>query len=99
MTNGKSGFVSGKLMKISTVTLSKEQTDSFLGTIEKHNFWNLPPVQETGGQDGAQWIIEGIKDRSYHIADRWTPRDGDVRDIGLALIDLAKLTIPPKELY
>jgi hypothetical protein len=100
MTSGKGGYAPGKLIKNLTVTLSKEQTDWFIGKIELYRFWQLPSVQETGGNDGAQWVVEGIKDHAYHIVDRWTPKDGDVRAIGLVLInDLAKLDIAPAELY
>ena len=100
MTSGAGGYAPGKLIKNVTVTLGKEQTDWFLGKIEQYKFWQLPSVQETTGNDGAQWIVEGIKDRAYHVVDRWTPRDGDVRAIGLVFInDLAKLKIAPAELY
>ncbi len=100
MTSGKGGYAPGNLVRHLTVTLSKEQTDWFLGKIEEYKFWHLPSVQETGGEDGAQWIVEGIKNRSYHIVDRWSPRDGDVRAIGLVMInDLAKLKIEPSEVY
>jgi hypothetical protein len=100
MTSGAGGYAPGKLTKNATVTLSKEQTEWFLGKIEQYKFWQLPSVQETIGADGAQWIVEGIKDRAYHVVDRWTPRDGDVRAIGLVFInDLAKLKIAPAELY
>ncbi len=47
-----------------------------------------------------EWVIEGIKNWSYHSVDRWTPRDGEVHAIGLAMMkELAKLRVPPKELY
>ena len=100
MASGAGGYAPGKLIKNSTVTLNKEQTDWFLGKIEQYKFWQLPSVQETMGNDGAQWIVEGIKDRAYHVVDRWTPKDGDLRAIGLVFInDLAKLKIAPAELY
>lgn len=103
MASGKGGYAPGKLVKDVSVTLSKEQTDWFLGKIEEYKFWDLPSTQETAGTvgcDGAQWIVEGIKGRSYRIVERWSPQDGAVRAIGLIMInDLAKLTIKPFELY
>jgi hypothetical protein len=100
MTSGAGGYAPGKLIKDVTVTLRKERTDWFLGKIDAYRFWKLPSVEERGGNDGAQWIIEGIKDRAYHVVDRWTPRDGDVRALGLIMInDLAKLKITPAEVY
>jgi hypothetical protein len=100
ITSGAGGYAPGKLIKNVAVTLNKEQTDWFLEKIVEHKLWQLPPMQETGGEDGAQWIVEGIKDGSYHIVDRWSPQDGDVRAIGLIMInDLAKLTLKPSEVY
>ena len=101
MTSGAGGYAPGKLIKNATVTLSKEQTEWFLGKIDR--FWQLPSVQEmtkeTIGADGSQWIVEGIKAHGYLVVDRWTPRDGDVRAIGLVFINVAKLKIAPGELY
>jgi hypothetical protein len=100
MTSGTGVDAPGKLVENHTVTMSKEPTDWFLGKIAEHNFWNLSSAEDRGGNDGAQWIVEGIKDGSYKIVDRWTPRDGDVRAIGLVMVnDLAKLKLPSKEVY
>lgn len=100
MTSGTGGYAPGKLVENHTVTMSKELTDWFLGKIEAHNFWNLPSAEVSGGNDGARWIIEGIRNGSYRIVDRWTPRAGDIRAIGLVMVnDLAKLDLPAKEVY
>jgi hypothetical protein len=100
MTSGAGGYAPGKLVENHTVTISKDRTNLFLGKIEDRKFWKLPSVEGTGGNDGAQWIIEGIKDGSYKIVDQWTPRDGDIRAIGLMMLnDLAKLKLDPAEVY
>jgi hypothetical protein len=100
MTSGAGGYAPGKLVENHTVTMTKELTDWFLGKIEEHKFWKLPSTEDSGGNDGAQWIIEGIRDGSYKIVDRWTPRDGDIRAIGLVMVnDLAKLKLPSNEVY
>ena len=52
------------------------------------------------GTDGSQWIIEGVKKGQYHVVDRWMPKDGMVRELGLLLaLDFAKLNIPKNEIY
>jgi hypothetical protein len=82
------------------MALTKEQAEWFLGKIEESKFWELPSIQETLGLDGSQWIIEGIKNGSYHLVDRWSPKDGEVRAIGLAIMKaLAGLKLPAKETY
>ena len=93
MASGAGGYGPGKLVQNDVRTLTKERTDWFLQVIEANSFWKLPSRDETRmGCDGAQWIVEGIKDGSYHIVDRWSPERGEVRAIGLAMIKkLAKL--------
>lgn len=93
MASGAGGYDPGKLMQNDVTTLTKERTDWFLQVIEQNSFWKLPTRDETRmGFDGAQWIIEGVKDGSYHIVDRWSPERGEVRAIGLAMIKkLSKL--------
>jgi hypothetical protein len=102
MTSGEGAYRPGKLIKDITVKLTKERTDSFLGKIQEYKFWQLPSEEspEALGADGAQWIVEGVKHRSYHVVNRWSPKDGDVRAIGLLMInDLANLKIEPTEVY
>lgn len=48
-----------------------------------------PPTGCWSGVDASQWIVESsaAADR-YRFAQRWSPQDGPIRDLGLALIDL-----------
>jgi hypothetical protein len=101
MTSGAGGYDPGHLVQNETSKLPKEQTDWFLGKIEDNKFWELAPLDKSRmGLDGAQWVIEGVRDGSYHVVDRWSPHDGPVRVIGLLMLkDLAKTKIPAKETY
>ena len=100
MTSGAGDYKPGKLIQNKTRTLTSEQTSWFLGKIEAHNFWKLPSIQEDRGVDGAQWIIEGVRNGTYHIVDRWSPADGEIRDLGLFMLnDLAKIELAAKEVY
>jgi hypothetical protein len=101
MTSGAGGYGPGKLTQNDVTTMTKERTDWFLEQIERNSFWTLASRDETRfGKDGAQWIVEGVKNGNYHIVDRWSPKDGEVRAIGLAMIkELAKLDVAPKQVY
>jgi hypothetical protein len=101
MCSGAGGYDPGHLIQNDKTALTKQQTDWFLGKIEENGFWKLTSGDPSpGGNDGSQWIIEGVKNGSYHMVDRWTPRDGPVRIIGLLMLnDLAKEKIPSKEMY
>jgi hypothetical protein len=81
--------------------LTKQQTDSFLDQINALGFWELSPQEDpVSGPDGARWIMEGVKNGQYHVAHRWTPKNGAVRALGLDLaIDLGGLRIPAGEIY
>jgi hypothetical protein len=89
------------LVQNDTSALTKEQTDWFLGKIQENKFWELAPLDKSRlGADGAQWIIEGVKNGNYRIVDRWSPDDGPVRVTGLLMLkELAKVKIPGKETY
>ncbi len=101
MTSGAGGYDPGRLIQNETHILSREQTNWLLGQIEGHNFWKLPSIQETpGGADGAQWIIEGVRDGTYHVVDRWSPKDGQIRALGLFMVsELAKMKFAANEVY
>jgi hypothetical protein len=100
MTSGAGGYNPGRLIKNDTLTLTRQQTNSFLEQIEARSFWRLPSVREDRGVDGAQWIMEGIRDGAYHIVDRWSPTDGEIRALGLFMVsDLAKMKLAAKEVY
>ena len=101
VASGAGGYAPGKLIRNENIALTKEQCAHFLDIIEKNRFWELPTLDESHiGMDGAQWVMEGVKDGKYHLVDRWSPGDGAIRTIGLALVkDFAKLKIPSKEIY
>lgn len=48
-----------------------------------------PPTGCWSGVDASQWIVEssGAADR-YRFAQRWSPQEGPIRDLGLTLIGL-----------
>jgi len=76
------------------------QTSRFLEHVERSKFWKLPPVLDDGGVDGAQWIIEGVRYGDYHVVDRWSPQNGEIRSLGLYILrDLAKLKLARNEIY
>jgi hypothetical protein len=92
---GAGGSDPGHLVLNKAFTLTKEQTDSFLGTVKEGNLWKLPTTQKDQGLDGAQWIIELSKDGAYHIVERWCPKDGPIRTTGMMMVHkLGKVDVP-----
>lgn len=91
--------------------LTGEETDWFLDRIDELTFWNLPVLEpkeigpdgkeiRTVNLDGAEWVFEGVKDGRYHLTDRWSPKNGAGRSLGLMMLfDFARLKLPDKEVY
>jgi hypothetical protein len=100
MTSGAGGYGPGKLMQNDVATVTREKTDRFLEVMEQESFWKLPSRDKRMGCDGAQWVVEGVKNGTYHLVDRWSPDDGEIRAIGIFMLkELAKLQVAADEIY
>ena len=102
---------SERMLLARTAYLTPEQIANFRALIAQQNFWTAPsefhvrmgfgpfatPLSESGlvMSDGAQWIVEGIDARRYHVmGDDGGAFESPVREIGLALLDLAEKKFP-----
>lgn len=98
-TGAGGGYDPGKLTLDHTRELTKEQVADLQLQLKTTEFWALSTTEISGGRDGARWIIEGTNQGKYHIVDRWSPKSGFVRELGLYFLHLADLEIPAKDLY
>jgi hypothetical protein len=99
MASGAGGYDPGKVILNEKAKLAKQQIDAFLLQLRKAGFWTLPTMKKEMGDDGAEWILEGVKTGNYHVVDRWSPEKGPVRDVGLYMMHAGKLKISKKEIY
>lgn len=103
VTSGKGGYEPGELVKNTVRRLSKQETDWFLSTVQETGYWDMPSYPEPSNVivlDGAQWIVEAVKDKKYKVVDRASPEKRPIRALGLAmLIDLAKLKLLYQDVY
>lgn len=100
VANGSGGYEPGKIITNENVPLTKKQVDDFLVMVQRAHFWELSSTENNSdrvGLDGAQWIFEGAKFRTYHLVDRWSPEKGSFRELALLLIRFSKLNI--KNIY
>lgn len=99
--SGAGGYKPGQLVTDKSRKLTAQEIQAFLAKVQGDQFWSAPnPVNDQAGTDGSQWIIEGAKAGKYHVVDRWMPKNGPARDLGMFLaFDLAKLSIPNGEIY
>jgi len=95
--DGAGGYEPGKLIANRSRRLTTDEWDNFIKLIQQTSYWQLPTEGKNGGKDGAQWVLEGKKDKQYHIVDRWSPEGRSYRE---ACLYLLKLSGPKqKELY
>lgn len=50
------------------------------------------------GDDGAQWIVEGVRSKRYHVIDRWSPKD-NYRLACLYLLKLSRIRVNDADIY
>jgi hypothetical protein len=100
IASGAAGFNPGILREDRKIAMDQQQIRMFQTRVDQVGFWRLGPDTKPGGNDGAKWIIEGVKDGKYHLVDRWSPKTGAIRVLGLTLaMDLAQMNLPTDEVY
>jgi hypothetical protein len=82
----------------------KSRTASFLGTVERAGFWNLPTLADDDRNAipacRAHWIVEGIRNGQYHVVDRCSPDQADpVRTVGVLAMKLGNLRVRKSDVY
>lgn len=90
MTSGQGGYSPGWLVVDESVSLPRQTSAAVLDHLKEADFW-LAPKSADHGHDGAEWIIEGAKDGSYHVVRRWSPGSGAFRDAALFFLELSGL--------
>jgi hypothetical protein len=73
--DGLGGYAPGKISRSGEGVLTESEWCEFLRLLDKADFWKMPSENDVLGNDGAQWVLEGVKENRYHVVDRWTPRD------------------------
>lgn len=94
VSNGAGGYGPMELIIDKSADVSLEEYNSLVQKVNDTKFWDLQTEIKDGGTDGAEWIVEIVKNGNYHIVTRNTPfeeRHGNYRIIGEYLISLAKL--------
>jgi hypothetical protein len=56
-----------------TVSAPRDQVIRFFTLLDQANFWTTPTELPRIGNDGAEWIMEGVKDGKYRTVVRWCP--------------------------
>lgn len=74
--DGKDGYGMGNLSFEQTRALTKPEWLNFINQINQAEFWTTPSIiNEPLPNDGATWIIEGLKDKQVHSIKRVSLND------------------------
>lgn len=91
-TSGQGGYFPGRLVVDRSRKIPPSKVMAFLELLGKARFWEGEFVREDG-LDGAEWIIEGVKDGRHKVVHVWSPREGAFRDAALYLLKLSRLRV------
>jgi hypothetical protein len=69
--DGQAGYDPGKLVEARDLELNTEDSKTLATLIQNLNFFRLPGEDDVRGEDGEEWIIEGVSQGKYHVATRW----------------------------
>ena len=71
--NGAGGYEPGSLARVVVHALNDADVARFSELLHSAQFWELPTSAQRLGCDGAQWVLEALTSKGYHVVDRWTP--------------------------
>lgn len=95
--NGAGGYEPGKELARKARPLTSEEWVTFMRPLEESCFWNLPRRDpDNRGNDGAEWIVEGLRQGRYQVTDVWSPSSGAYRDACIYLLKISGLGIDEK---
>ena len=89
--DGSGGYRPGKVARHVERQLTSVEWTQVSDGLAKIGFWKMPVREGRGGNDGAQWILEGRKGSKYHVVDRWTPQSGAFRELCVSLLKLSDM--------
>lgn len=91
--DGGGGYDPGNILKTVNKNLDESQWCEFLSLLEKSEFWKVSSEKEVMVNDGAQWILEGVKDSRYHIVDRNPPDNYEYQEACIYLLKLSGIDV------
>jgi len=101
--SGKGGYEPGHVVQRIHRELSAAEAELLQRRLFEAGFWRQAGVQEkVTGTNGAQWILEGRRERDYRFLDIWSPkgrRYAAFRELCLCLLDLATVRPAAEEIY
>jgi hypothetical protein len=100
---GKGGYDPGIVATTQIVELSQDQVHQFQDLLQTTEYWSMPTVDsklhEELIRDGAEWILEGVRDGRCHVVARLSPKNETYREACLYLLKLSKIEVEANQVY
>jgi len=91
---GQAGFGVGKLVEAKDFELSAEDSKALEQLIRNLSFFQLATDDDVLGDDGDEWIFEGVSEGTYHVAKRWCASSYNPNKRGLmAFLNLCRFLV------
>ena len=99
--DGAGGYAPGKIANRLEKELSREDWSTLQKLLSAIRLWDMPTISSDDDlhTDGSQWIVESRKQGICHVVDRFRPRPGSYRDLGLWFLKTAGVSVAGQELY
>ena len=81
--DGQAGYEVGKLVESKDIELNSDDSKALGILIQNLNFFKLPHDDNVVGNDGDEWIIEGVFRGKYHLIQRWSASEDNPDKRGL----------------
>ena len=80
-------------------TITSKEWNTFINHLNKLSFWNYSSFNDKVCLDGATWMLEGSRNKKYHMVHRHCPKSQKLRNACLYLVKLSGLKLDPQEIY
>jgi enterochelin esterase family protein len=94
--DGKGGYDPGKILRKTRKSLSVADFEKLADKLGDPKLWEQKG--HSGGLDGAEWILESVKDGHYQVAVRWNPGSATFRGVCLMFLESAGF-LPMNDVY
>ena len=73
--------------------------NKFVSIVNSTNFWEMKR-KASFGEDGSEWILEGVEPTNYHATSAWSPSEkSDFYRLGDFLLKLTDLKLKEEDKY
>lgn len=99
VTDGQGGYEPGKIITNNKKELTSLEWNKFISIVNSTNFWEMKR-EASFGEDGSEWILEGVEPTKYYVTSAWTPsKESDFYRLGDFLLKLTDLKIKEEDKY